>query len=616
MKRKTPDGPARNRIVHRAGAAISQPFQRSWRLVAALVLACLTLLLTGAYAQAQNDDNDASSGSLTDMVDAGLQPVNSTKALKTAEQSVVRVLVVYRGFGGQPLDTVGMGSGFVVAPGYIVTNYHVVEAPPEASSVDIYIVPHKDTGAGYQQVKLVKPWVEGDLALLAAPNLKIDPLSLYLTPYKNERVVAMGYPDVTDHLLNRSGTALLEPADAYVTQGSIALFASSNPDGSRVDTLFHTAPINHGNSGGPLLNECGQVVGVNTWTAPSSVSAGGDLDVAAGQFVATHVSALNTFLASAGIKPQIVSTPCYAKTEDEIVKDDALTKALTAAASAQAARLDEQRKAESDRAVMERLQLGAMVILSLLVLVLIALIVRREMRHRAELHAHREPDAPTAFSDETPQEKAKPVKAEKLRIEKPLRVPRPRLRHPIPWGWILLGLIIVVAVAGFLIKDRDIYKRLTQPKAPTPVAMDAAVHMVCQVNAGASPHPLPGAGPVEFEFDAKHACVNGRTPYERQPDGTLVRFTLGDSDPVAARMELSADGSVFRRYDYRLDPAAYKTFLAQRTALGSLRCSAHDDAGAVAALNDNLARVRLLSQSYLTVPPESQTVWSCHKAAP
>jgi hypothetical protein len=552
------------------------------------------------------------------MIDAGLQPVNSTKALKTAEQSVVRVLVVYRGYGGQPLDTVGMGSGFVVAPGYIVTNYHVVEVPPEASSADIYIVPHKDTGAAYQQVKLVKPWVEGDLALLAAPNLKIDPLKLYLTPYKNERVVAMGYPDVTDHLLNRSGTALLEPADAYVTQGSIALFASSNPDGSRVDTLFHTAPINHGNSGGPLLNECGQVVGVNTWTAPSTVSAAGDLDVAAGQFVATHVSALNTFLASAGIKPEVVSTPCYAKSEDEIIKDDALTKALSAAASAQAQRLDEQRKAEADRAIMERLQLGAMVVLSLLVLVLIGLIVRREMRHRAELHAHKEPDAPTAFTEETEAApgKTKAARAEKLKLDKPLRVPRARVRHPIPWGWILLGLIIVAAVAFFLIKDRDIYNRLTQPKSPTPVAVDTAVHMVCQVNTAASPKPLPGAGPVEFEFDARHACVNGRTPYERQPDGTLVRFTLADSEPAAARMELSADGTVFRRFDYRLDPAAYKTFLAQRTALGSLRCSAHDDPGALAALSDNLARVRLLSQSYLTVPPESQTVWSCHKAAP
>ncbi|MDI7776119.1 serine protease [Asticcacaulis sp. EMRT-3] len=599
-------------------------------LIVCLVLAWLILAMPG-HAQAQDGDagstaSAGSGGSLGDMVGSDLQPINSTKALTVAEQSVVRVLVVYRGYGGQPLDTVGMGSGFVVAPGYIVTNYHVVEVPPEASSADIYIVPHKDSGATYQQVQLVKPWVEGDLALLAAPNLKIAPLKLYLTPYKNERVVAMGYPDVTDHLLNRSGTALLEPGDAYVTQGSIALFASSNPDGSRVDTLFHTAPINHGNSGGPLLNECGQVVGVNTWTAPSTLSAGGDLDVAAGQFVATHVSALNTFLASAGVTPQIVSTPCYARTEDEIVKDDALTKALAAAAAAQAQRLDEQKKAEADRAVMERLQLGAMVILSLLVLVLIALIVRREMRHRAEIHASREPEAPTAFSGDTPEkprpEKTKPVKAEKVKPEKTApektaleRIRRAPLRHPVPWGWIILGLIIVVAVAAFLIKDRDIYNHLPKAKPAVAVAKDTAVHMVCAVDKAASPNALPGAGPIEFEFDAAHACVNDRTPYERQPDGTLVRFTLADSDPVAARMELSADGTVFRRFDYRLDPAAYKTFLDQRTALGSLRCSAHDDPGALVALSENLAKVRALSQSYLTMPPETSTVWSCHKVA-
>ena len=57
--------------------------------------------------------------------DQPLQPVNSTNALKSAETSVVRVLVVYRGFGGTPLDTVSMGSGFVVAPGYILSLIHI-----------------------------------------------------------------------------------------------------------------------------------------------------------------------------------------------------------------------------------------------------------------------------------------------------------------------------------------------------------------------------------------------------------------------------------------------------------------------------------------------------------
>ena len=582
---------------------------RKWVTGTAGLLAAAVALLC-VYPHPAPAQESSANQSLSDLVDSDLQPVNSTKALKTSEQSVVRVLVVYRGYGGVPLDTVGMGSGFVVAPGYVVTNYHVVEVPPEASSADIYIVPHKDSGAGYQPVLLVKPWVEGDLALLSAPGLKVPPLKLYLTPYKNERVVSMGYPDVTDHLLNRSGTALLEPADAYVTQGSIALFASTNPDGSRVETLFHTAPINHGNSGGPLLNECGQVVGVNTWTAPSSLSAAGNLDVSAGQYVATHVSALNTFLSSAGITPTVVTTPCYAKSEDEIVKDDALSRVLAAAAEAQVQRLTEQKKAEAERAVMEVWQLGAMIVLSVLVLILIGLIIRREIRHRTEIHSK----APTAFDDATIKpEKVKLPKPEKVKAEwvPHDRVKLPGLKHPIPWGWIALALIIVVAVVGFLIKEREIDSRLSKPKVAAPVAVAAIQHMSCDVDKAASANPLADAGHIEFDLDLVHACVNGRTPYERQADGNLLRFTTGDANPVAARMELSADGAQFTRYDYRLDPVPYKTFVAQKTALGSFRCSANADAGALAALGENLARVRTLSLPYLTMPAETKTVWRC-----
>jgi S1-C subfamily serine protease len=586
-------------------------------VLAAAALLCLTAALP-IHGWAQSDSAASNQSIAQQIADSDLQPVNSTKALRSSEQSVVRVLVVYRGYGGVPLDTVGMGSGFVVAPGYIVTNYHVIQVPPEASSADIYIVPHKDSGANYQPVQLVKPWIEGDLALLAAPGLKIPPLKLYLNPYKNERVVSMGYPDVTDHLLNRSGTALLEPADAYVTQGSIALFASTNPDGSRVETLFHTAPINHGNSGGPLLNECGQVVGVNTWTAPSTMSAGGNLDISAGQFVATHVSALNTFLSSAGVTPGLVSAPCYAKSEDEIVKDDALSRVLAAAAEAQVQRLAEQKKAEADRATLERLQLGAMIVLSALVLVLIGLIIRREILHRAEIH-RKEHAAPTAFSDETPPDspkpgKTRPVRAERVRtdhLEKVRTAITSRVKHPIPWGWILLAAVIIIAVATFLIKDHDIYRRLTKPKVAAPVAAAAAVHMVCAIDKAASSNPLSDAGPVEFDFDAIHACVNDRTPYEPQANGTLLRFTTGDANPVAARMELAADATTFIRYEYRIEPAQYAAFKGQMSALGSFRCSAHADQGALTALADNLVRVRSLSQTYLTMAPETKTVWRC-----
>lgn len=577
------------------------------RWIALALVLCLGVIIGIGLNHHAAADDAKTSASATPIVNPDLQPVNSTKALQTAEQSVVRVLVVYRGYGGTPLDSVGMGSGFVVAPGYIITNYHVVEVPAEASSADVYIVPHKDAGAGYQRVELVKTWTEGDLALLRADGLKIPPLKLFAKPNKNERVVSMGYPDATDHLLNRSGTQLLEPSDAYVTQGSIALFASTNPDGSRIDTLFHTAPINHGNSGGPLMNECGQVVGVNTWTAPSTMSAGGDLDIATGQYVATRVTAVQTFLASAGVTPSMAAKPCYAKSEDEIVKDDALTNALAAAAEAQAARVEEQRKAETDRAALERWQLGTLVLLSVLVLILIGLIIRREMRHRHEIHMKERDVAPTAFSNEAAP-KAKPAQS---MLDKKVKVPG--VKHPIPWGWIALGLVIIAAVAFLLVKDRDTARRLTAPLAAT-AAPAGVVHMACTVDSAASPNPIAAAGPIEFDFDAQNACVSGKTAYERQTDGTLVRFAVNEGTQMAARLELSADGQLFKRSEFRLEPDLHKEYVTQRNALGDLRCASKAGSGAATALNQNLVKVRLLSQSYLNMPPETQTVWRCKKA--
>jgi hypothetical protein len=303
----------------------------------------------------------------------------------------------------------------------------------------------------------------------------------------------------------------------------------------------------------------------------------------------------------------MAAKPCYAKSEDEIVKDDALTNALAAAAEAQAARLEEQRKAETDRAALERWQLGTLVLLSVLVLILIGLIIRREMRHRHEIHMKERDVAPTAFSNEAPP-KAKPAHT---MLDKKVKVPG--VKHPIPWGWIALGIVIIAAVAFLLIKDRDTARRLTAPLAAG-AAPGGIIHMACTVDSAASPNPIAAAGPIEFDFDAQNACVSGKTAYERQADGTLVRFTVNDGTQMAARLELSADGQLFKRSEFRLEPELHREYVTQRNALGDLRCATKAASGAAAALNQNLVKVRLLSQTYLSMPPETQTVWRCKKA--
>jgi serine protease Do len=462
-------------------------------VLATLVLLCLMLCLAPHTAKAAQTVTQpqgltpakTQTATIDDMVGSQIAPINSTLALNASEQSVVRVLVVYRGYGGQPLDQVGMGSGFVIAPGKIITNYHVIETPPDASSAEIYIVPHKSTGQSYQPVTLIKAWTEGDLALLSAPDLKVEPLSLYLTPVKNLHVIAMGYPGVTDRLLKRGGEELLEPTDPYVTQGFIALFAATNPDGARIDSLFHTAPINPGNSGGPLLNECGQVVGINTWSAASTLSDTGDIDMPAGQYVATHVSALNNFLKANEITAKIISVPCYAKSSDDIIKDDALSKALAAAAESQKTRLDEQLKTEANQSLMGQLQLGALILLSILVLVLIALLIRRGPTHASR----QEKPAPTAFSYPKPDEdsKIKPegFTSDMTETQKSNLLAEPKLsvaainlkkqaksvvghRASVPWGWLLLGLGVAIIAAAFVFSHGQIEDKLRRLQSTYP----------------------------------------------------------------------------------------------------------------------------------------------------
>jgi S1-C subfamily serine protease len=142
-----------------------------------------------------------------------------------------------------------LGSGFVVdKAGHIVTNFHVVDG---AKQVRVSF-----SNGGSMKATVVGTDPSSDLAVL-----KIDASSRALTPLPlgDSDQIKVGDPVVA--IGNPFGL------DRTVTSGIVSAIqrAITAPNGYTIDHVIQTdAAINHGNSGGPLLNGRGEVIGVNS----------------------------------------------------------------------------------------------------------------------------------------------------------------------------------------------------------------------------------------------------------------------------------------------------------------------------------------------------------------
>jgi S1-C subfamily serine protease len=259
--------------------------------------------------------------------------------LHQAERSVVRVVSVSLDDRGDPV-AIDTGSGFVVSPGKVVTNRHVVGGAAHAVAVETFVIPERDVGGEARKAQLRQTWDDADLAMLDAPGLASPPIAIAaLTPGKEATVRALGYPGVTDEVRDLPLADILQPQETYVTAGSIALFSAVAPGGRRIDTIFHTAAINPGNSGGPLIDDCGRVIGVNTWGAGAEVGADGQLTAPQGQFIATRSDVLARFVADAQAPASIVASACVPAATQTLQDRLSLDEAAIATQKDQIARL-------------------------------------------------------------------------------------------------------------------------------------------------------------------------------------------------------------------------------------------------------------------------------------
>jgi serine protease Do len=160
----------------------------------------------------------------------------------------------------------GGGSGWVIDAqnGYIVTNSHVV-AGNDGLKVQIGNDPSTLTPARVvgrdpcDDLAVIKP-------ITPIPGLKALPIGNASDVKSGDTVTVMGYP-ASFQESNPEGNQG-QAATVISNSGQVsAVNVVANPDPSLPtyrNTIQHQAPTNHGNSGGPLLNAKGQVVGINT----------------------------------------------------------------------------------------------------------------------------------------------------------------------------------------------------------------------------------------------------------------------------------------------------------------------------------------------------------------
>jgi S1-C subfamily serine protease len=160
----------------------------------------------------------------------------------------------------RPIAMEGAGSGFVIdARGFLLTNYHVIEG---AESIEVTLGDKSQFSA-----TVVGSDMRNDVALL-----KVDP--------KGKPLTALPLGDSSNLLVGQSVLAIGNPFrfSSTLTTGVISALGRQvqTDEQTFIDEAIQTdAAINQGNSGGPLLNSRGEVIGINSAIyTPSGTTAG------------------------------------------------------------------------------------------------------------------------------------------------------------------------------------------------------------------------------------------------------------------------------------------------------------------------------------------------------
>lgn len=473
--------------------------------------------------------------------------------ISAAGRSVVRVVVVVFGEEGE-VAGFGHGSGFAVGPNRIVTNAHVVAQAQQGKNVRIGVVPSE--GAQTREARIVAVDSARDLALLEVPGANFSPIPLYVGPLDDgSAVAALGYPGNVDLATARS-------ADDYITPlpptRSVGIFSNVRPING-ITTLLHTANIARGHSGGPLLDQCGRVLGVNTLITRNQ---DGDAPFA----FAVANRELTVFLTQARQPFQAIATECISMS-DRLRQDQERTEA-EARTRAQAAETEAAKARETHERSLAQIQESRENRLALSILLFgLALI------------------AAGGGGIMYMKDRPKPAKI---------------------FGAASAALL-VLAIAFFVSRPSYAAAEAKAEAAQAAAPARFAGHNVCRLVPERSRVTVSTANEVPLDW-AANGCVNARTQYAQNGE-TWTRTLVPEGEQAVAVLEFTPASGAYVVTRYLLDAQAMTRVRALRRDVDTKACTGDVEARTILADQQReIARI-------LPRLPNERLVYACENRA-
>jgi S1-C subfamily serine protease len=476
--------------------------------------------------------------------------------ISAAARGVVRVVTIAMVDG--EVVGFGHGSGFAIAPNRIVTNAHVVEvAHRYPGNVVVGVVPSE--GSKSYEGKVIAFDAARDLAIIEFTGARLPPVALYSGPVdEGSGVTALGYPGNVDLATAQSSVDYIHPLTPVRTEGTY----SGRRAMSGTQVLLHTAAIARGNSGGPLLDPCGRVLGVN-----SAITQNQDGDSSFGFAIAD--SELTAFLAAAKQPYAAVGLPCTSLADTLKRDSDA----------------DAQAIAQADAA-------------------------KRDAAARAAL-AHEAALAKARADVENSREDVMALAAVLL-VAGALAVGGAGLlevRGERRWaiGAGAFGLLLMVASA-IVFLNRPTGDPVLPPDSapaavPSPPAQAASGKLLCSVVPERSRIVSSSTDPVKLDW-GQDGCMNGRTQYAES--GTKwERVLVPGEEQTVSLLQFDPANAGYTAQKYFLGADQMEAVRKIRAQIPLKACSA--DPGARASLATQQAAVR----AALPAAPNEKIVYHC-----